>query len=62
MLIEQNDSDKITRKCLVLFPCKIQTQQPLQTVSLDKEKMFVEIIYDGDINVNYIRFSDEAHF
>lgn len=56
----------IMRKSLNLFPYKIQTQQPLQTSSVENRKQFandlLEMIDRGNIDVNCIWFSDEAHF
>lgn len=46
----------ILPKFLAVFPYKIETQQPLQNVSVEKRKMFAnelkEIIDGNNINVN----------
>ncbi|GBM60197.1 hypothetical protein AVEN_273508-1 [Araneus ventricosus] len=62
---------RMTTPCIMchnlhIFPCKIQTRQPLSVNAINARYDFanamLQLVDEGDIYVGNIRFSDEAYF
>lgn len=64
--VSRTATHQILRKCLEMYPYKIQTQQPLPVLMKQERLIFanemLNLIDGGIIDVNRIWFSDEAYF